>query len=218
MSRTSRPLALVLGCAVVIGASRDLSAAPILDQSFLGGHGSVSGEAPFAQTFTVGIEGRLSRVDLAVFGHADVTIDIRRTSLGVPLLSDERADQLGRAHVTPRPFPRGLVSVDMRPFNIAMMPGDVLAVVLRGDGVHNWLVAHDADATYPGGEAFVREGADWQTLDELFPTISQADFQFQTFVPEPASLSLLGLGVACLVAYRRHTHRCSLQKKTGVLQ
>jgi hypothetical protein len=52
------------------------SAATILDQSFLTGVGSVSGNVPFSQTFTVGVAGTLSSVEVRIFGVSDITVDI----------------------------------------------------------------------------------------------------------------------------------------------
>jgi hypothetical protein len=205
-------IALILGCVVADFASKPTYAVPILDQSFLGGVGSVSGGDDFSQTFTVGIAGTLSSVEVRIFGLTDVTIDIRpTTSLGVPLLSDDPADQLGRVTVTPPSLSFALVSADLSPFGIAVRPGDVLAIVLRSDGVQNWGIAHDGDATYAEGEAFLRRGTDWETFSQVFPTFSRVDFQFNTFVepiPEPSTLSLLGIGLCGLLAYGWRWHKC----------
>jgi PEP-CTERM motif len=194
-------IALMIVCNLA-GASRTVGADPvsILDQSFLGGLGGVSGNDPFSQTFTVGTRGTLSRVAVNIFGEADVTLDIRRTtSLGVPLLSDAPADQLGRVTISPPPFGLDLVNADLDPFNISVAPGELLAIVLRSPGIQNWGVAHNQDATYARGQAFLRLNGDWKTFGQAFPTIPRGDFQFQTFVqpiPEPSTLTLMGIGLA----------------------
>ena len=94
----------------------------------------------------MGLAGTLCRVDRAIFGDADVIVDIRGTVLGIPAASDELSDQLGRVDVTSPSLPLGLVSVDLRPFKIAVTPGDVLVIVLHGSGVHNWSIALSAMA------------------------------------------------------------------------
>jgi hypothetical protein len=205
MARKRLFVALMLGCVLAGPLIKPVHAAPILDQSFLGGVGSVSGHDDFSQTFTVGIAGTLSSVGVRIFGFTDVTIDLRpTTSLGVPLLSDDPAAQLGRVNVTPPSSSFALVSDDLSPFGISVRPGDMLAIVLRSSSIQNWGVALDGDATYAGGQAFIRQGTDWKTFSQVFPAFSQADFQFDTFVeriPEPSALTLLSVGLCGLLTY-----------------
>ena len=192
-------------CGVEAGlGSKPAYPAPILDQSFITGVGSVSGNAPFSQTFTVGIAGTLSSVEVSIFGVQDMTVDIRpTTSLGVPSVSDDPADQLGRVTVPTRPSFPFLVSVDLSPFEIAVRQGDVLAIVLQSDGVQNWRSAVDGDATYAGGEGFLKSGTEWKPAGQTFigSPFSSLDFDFQTFVapiPEPTTLLLFGTTAAGL--------------------
>jgi hypothetical protein len=213
MSKATRTLLRLILASVTVSASESIvTAAPILDQSFLGGTASVSGNDPFAQTFTVGVAGTLAQVDVRIFGEVDVRLDIRPTAFGVPLASDDPADQLARVTVSPPDFP-ALVSVNLRPFGIHVQPGDVLAIVLSSQGIQNWGLGLDADATYAGGEAFLKLGVDWETYDEVFPLTTQADFQFQTFVPEPGSTALFVLGVAGLLARRRRSRSLSSTRR-----
>jgi hypothetical protein len=212
-------LALLVVLPVLCGVVADLGskpayAAPILDQSFLTGVGSVSGDGPFSQTFTIGIAGTLSSVAVSIFGVKDMTVDIRpTTTLGVPLVSDDPADQLGRVTVPTRASFPFLVSVDVSPFGIAVRPGDVLAIVLQSDGVQNWRSAVDGAATYTGGEGFLKSGTEWKPAGQTFfgSPFSTLDFDFQTFVapiPEPTTLLLFGTTAAGLGLVRWRQRRC----------
>jgi hypothetical protein len=208
MSRTKHLLLGVLLGSGILTVGAPAAAAIIVDQSFLEGVASTSGNDPMAQTFTVGVGGRLVSVDIPIFGDVDVTVDIRRTALGVPLVSDALGDQLARVTLTPPAFP-DFVRVNLNPFRISVQPGDSLAIVLRSGDVHNWMLATGAAATYPGGEAFLRPGPVWERYEEVFPF--PGDFQFRTRVrvPEPATLSLWGVGVALLARRRRASPRRS---------
>src|SRR5687768_4294397 len=102
MESTRVFLALVLGCVLAGTLIQPVHAELLLDQSFLGGVGSTSGEADIAQTFTVGIAGTLSRVEVRILGSAAVTVEIRpTTSSGLPLLSNDSVDQLARVTLIP---------------------------------------------------------------------------------------------------------------------
>jgi len=200
--------AIAVVAMVGAGAALPSHAAPVLDQSFLGGSASVSGDVDFAQTFTVGVAGILSSVELEIFGSAntEVTIDVRgTTSLGVPSLSDNLADQLARATISAPGTQLPLTNINILSFEIAVHSGDVLALVLHGINVHNWLLGLGEDATYGGGQAFLREGPSWKTWGEVFHEPgTPADFHFQTFVapvPEPGTAAVLVIALGGLTAH-----------------
>jgi hypothetical protein len=84
-------LSLCLGLNAFANLHHDASAAPVLDQviDLFPGGGGYFGSLDRAQTFTVGLAGQLTRVDvmleIAGFGTPkDIFIDIRPTVNGIP--------------------------------------------------------------------------------------------------------------------------------------
>lgn len=195
---------LAVTCAAASCGQTLTRGSEVLDQSFVGLGGSVSGLEDFAQTFIVGMPGTLSSVEVELFGNSPVTLGLRRTtSTGYPTSSDVPSELLASVVLTPPDTRFDFVRADFLPFGISVHPGDVLALALRGTGVHNWKLSLDAEATYAGGEAFLRADSGWERFPDAFPSFWQADFHFRTYVvPEPSAGILLvigglGLGVGC---------------------
>lgn len=122
--------------AIALAAPGAASAAPLLDQqaelignpSALGGF---SNSLTRAQTFTVGIRGTLTTVELTVSGGATARFEIHPTTNGLPVLGSEA---LGSAEVTfdtPSLDPPIQVVLDFTSAGIEVEIGDVLAIVQR---------------------------------------------------------------------------------------
>ncbi len=205
------PLAVaLLTISVPTGAGH---AALILDQVFdPGPNPSVASGISLlqkAQTFTVGLAGTLAQVDVDI---------LRNGSPAGPLLFDVRATTAGGAPIESNattlaslsipaatvPTTRGFFSIDVSGFGVAVTPGEILAIVLRGTQVdvdYTWFGG--INNPYPAGDEYFRNPPGTWTL------VEGNDLGFKTFVtttPVPSAVVLFGVGVAALagVTWRRH--------------
>lgn len=193
----------------------------VIDQSYesYGGYGSVSTEWRHAQTFVVGLTGKLTRVEVALrpgeirdlTSTAEARLEIAPTSSHVPLAlpDDILASSIAGfpnsnferiSHLEPSfvhqffwvPFEFGPIDVTI---------GDELAIVLTPLVPHGYQWAKDFQGTYPDGDGFSGPATDlshprnWDRFDGLFRT-------YVVPVPEPSSLvmgPLIFIGFARLV-------------------
>ena len=208
---------------VAIGAfattANGLYAAPILDQSFLPGGGgrAIINSRPvdWAQTFTVGVGGVLDSVDVQIFRAstttADLLFDIRSTTAGVPNESNVATLASVAVPAAGVPTVATFFNIDVSSFNIAVSPGDVLAIALRSTTVtpadYSWRL-QSTGTTYGSGQAYFRI----PDVGITTWTVSNAnqDLGFRTFVettatvvPEPSSLALAASGLVCVFGLRR---------------
>jgi hypothetical protein len=178
-----------------------------------------------AQTFTAGQAGELNRVELPLTrGWGDVTeplrLDIRRTTTaGAPVEADSPV--LGSLVVQPSsmpvrntlggpPGPIQFLPLDLSGFDIAVAPGDVLAIVLQSDEVpslegdrgYYWEAVSRSIPNYPGGSTFLRDTIDGVTQFRPYPS---QEVSFRTFVtvPEPAAAGLLAVLFPLMMRRRR---------------
>ncbi|HEX4143778.1 MAG TPA: PEP-CTERM sorting domain-containing protein [Pirellulales bacterium] len=191
--RNSLVALLLTALAAVVPLSA--AKASVLDQSDIAGMAGVSADGSLAQTFTVGITGTLSSVELKMdlFGNSAECMIATTNAEGVPTNTI-----LGEAS-----YPSGNDAFGGQwiPFNfspgIPVHVGELLAIEVPSAGI-SW--GADAGATYAGGAEY------WYTFSEWGPGGSY-DMNFQTFVipaPEPSSLVLLVGGAAgLLLAARR---------------
>jgi hypothetical protein len=162
---------------------------PVLDQQHdfaATDEGTVRSDIDRAQTFTVGVTGTLSRVDLRVrrpdaSTTAPLLLDIRSTSAGGPV--EPNAPVLASVSIPASTIP--IVSLASTPFtsfdlsaaNLQVAAGDILAVVLRSANPYEWAISNSGG--YSAGSEFVRSPVtshqwDLGALDD--------DFAFRTFV------------------------------------
>ncbi len=216
-TRSGRPPLLVLGVSFLMTSAA--MATPILDQAYLPPNGNSSlavlgtgAEHDVAQTFTVGLTGQLTRIDVWLVSEGvpttDLVLDVRNTTSGIPDPNDMLI--LGSASMTATqigllPSP-AFVSFDLTSANIQVTAGETLAIVLQslatvGDS-YRWV--GDYPGGYSGGTAFRRDGGTGGLFViasdplPLPPPLTDLGFQAFVVVPEPSSLMLIGLGLAGL--------------------
>jgi hypothetical protein len=190
-------------------------AGPILDQFAippsppLNGFLAEDGQT-LAQTFTVGLRGRLSAIELdlaccldrdgIISFPADLMIEIRTTRPdGAPSEHVLAATAVNARDLSPGFFT--FERIPLASYGIDVLPGDVLAIVLSstapGLGLFNpYTWALETSGAYDRGDGYVRHTGDWS------PSI---DFGFKTYVPEPATTVLIGLALAALAGRQART-------------
>jgi len=196
------------------------ASAPILDQiadSPLNLTTMPFGSLDIAQTFTVGITGQLTRVDLKIgefgFGTPEVVhIDIRPTINGVPIEDDNSF--FAQTALLPSEMSGTSIftEIDFSSANIIVSIGDVLAIALRSDAppTHpegNTYVSPLTEG-YVGGDRFFRGTSSTGTSFPTWTTQSSPDLdlKFRTFVnpiPIPSAIWLFGSGLLGLIGIAR---------------
>lgn len=222
MSKSIRSIAAScsVGCLLVLSAPT--IAAPLLDQEFVPAVQNVAvaigqvGAVPTqnldaAQTFTVGMTGVLTGVEILVRrDNASITqplvLDIRTTTGGAPTEPNAGANILGSVSAAAATIPLAttFVSFDLTALGISVSTGDVLAITTRSAGenpAYLWTGSNTND--YLPGSAYRRL---FSTTWEV-PTFAN-DFAFRTYVDaspiaEPGMLALFGLGLAGIGIARR---------------
>jgi hypothetical protein len=215
--------ALLTSSAILLLAPAPSRAAAILDQSFDPGtpsafaavFGPTSGFGAIfqdvAQTFTVGVSGQLTQIDILMTTRGtppgDLILDVRSTTAGVP--NEDDGSVLGSIVVPAATLPpASFVSFDLSGAGIQLAAGDVVAFVLRSRdstlGDDYWIGGGDPGG-YAAGDAFLRQNGSpgtWQPWDGSTNVI---DLGFKTYmlVPEPGTGVLLALGLVGLAARSR---------------
>jgi hypothetical protein len=181
---------------------------PILDQSFVP---VPANPTPFlgidldtsgAQTFTVGITGILTEVDVFIQRNgpilSDLHLDVRPTINGVPTGNDLAALGSVTLPMAALGTTAAFVDFDFSSLGIHISQGDVLAIVLSGDA--QWF--GNFGDLYPGGASFFRFPPDDFSLSHD----GSVDVGFRTFVeptpvPEPYTLALISATIFTTICY-----------------
>ncbi|WP_435021877.1 PEP-CTERM sorting domain-containing protein [Tundrisphaera sp. TA3] len=170
-----------------------------------------------AQTFTVGVQGILARVDLQIAQSqgttGDLLFSIRTTAGGAPNPDEVQSLFQVTIPLSSVPFDNSgidpFTSIDISSAGIAVTPGQVLALSLSrtGPGTPPWVLWQTSAGSYSGGNIYTRSGTAgaWG----IPPELATLDTGFRTYVttaavPEPGSLALcvtaglMGLGAVRL--------------------
>ncbi|WP_027190972.1 PEP-CTERM sorting domain-containing protein [Fundidesulfovibrio putealis] len=196
-------LALIL--AIAFSFPQTSFAAVILDQSNLYSYSSVTGSSHFQQQITVGTAGILDHIDLYTSAG---TINIRI--------------KMGNAVQTSGPwlydqvlvFGVGTNTIDLSSLALSVNPGD--AFVLDWNGASGGAAEPNFGVSFSYQTPDYAGGDLWKIVGTTatFQGVGRygLDMRFQTFVqeqavpvatPEPATMALLGVGLAGLVMVRR---------------
>lgn len=220
--KSYRSVWLVLGLALAAGPST-LSAdvLPFVDQDnqVLPGdlspvRGAVSRTQVLAQTVTVGASGVIAGVDLQISKSPETTsapveLVLLRGVSTIESLDDPSLEvfrttiPIERLPILPRGVPRlppvALTYVDLIGANIAVQPGDRLAIVLSRDAVSSppWVLWDTAIDRYERGELFFTQGSTWMT--NAGRTLD-AGFRLW-LVPEPTACGATLFAICCVGSF-----------------
>ncbi len=175
---------------------------------------SVSRTTRSAQTFTVGLAGLLSQVDLQIVARVpseDLNVSVHSTNgnsigtiLGTVIIDSSLVPEVSASTYG------NFVSVDLSGLGIVVTPGEVLAVGLSyptsGTGGYSWW--NNFTPGYQGGDMYqATQVAGW-----AYNRFAGFDAGFRTYVdtgaagtvPEPCSFAIFALtGVAPVLSRRR---------------
>ncbi len=151
---------------------------------------SLTGDTIFAQSFTAGVAGQLTGVDVLAFDGtswyganpppvSDMTVQIWTFSGGAPTPTVLASSTVAGSNLLANPNGQ-FTHVDF-PSGVPVTPGQVLALTIWGVGVGCYLQL-GADAAYSGGQAFVRTHAGYPWAPYPNPGGQTADFLFRTYV------------------------------------
>lgn len=215
----------LLAAAILLSCTPENSAkaGPILDQSYTQQDGYY-GPGPFspqAQTFTVGITGLLTEVDLRIStaptpnpNPSPIIVEINSLLNGFPAAGSLAAVSVPYASL-PTGAPGDFVALDFTHQNLQVFAGEMLAITIRttDDGANlefgRTLDVGDMPVGgYDGGRAFTGEiGNVWFPLpqgDQGFPNSVAWNYDFKTFVspvPVPPTLPLFAVGSLIMVGW-----------------
>jgi hypothetical protein len=189
---------LLTALAVVVVPLRSAEAS-VLDQSDTVGISEYASSGTVGQTFTVGITGTLTSVELKMdpFGN----------SINAKIATTNASQMPTNTILGQSSYPSGnegfdqWISFNLSPA-ISVYAGEVLAIEVYMSGL-GW--DGDPNHTYAGGQAFMEynPGQDAWTANSFGD--SPVDLNFQTFVtpaPEPSSVALLGSALSLLACFR----------------
>jgi hypothetical protein len=172
-----------LGAAEVLDQQNDVTGSATADSTASGGQ-------ELAQTFTVGVDGTLSRIELQLSRPSFTTsgavmLNVYNTSGGQP------NESLGTASLpwdAVSPTGYGFQSFDVSSFEIPVQEGDVLAISIKAETLFFWRSTFNLDP-YAGGESMYRvlnsPPGPWTSFSPSH------DYGFQTYVDamDPTVLS-----------------------------
>jgi len=182
--------ALALSLAAAPGRAEPIADQVVDGEGTSGGQSFVDIEREFAQTFTVGVGGVLTRIDVQLQGFETNTGPLLYDVLplegdGSPVEDSAQALATGIVPFDAIPI-GGWDFVAIERLAIQVEPGDRLAIVLRvpaeSSDLTSWLVAPEA---YAGGSRFCRGvcSAEWNSLG--------TSFRFRTWVDPAIALDQL---------------------------
>ena len=147
-----------------------------------------------AQTFTVGISGRLVKVDVDISRDSqtasDLLFDLRPTSNGKPVEDNGLAFLQIRIPAQTVPLTRSLLSIDLSSYNLWVNSGDLLAFVVRADNnERTYSVYGSNNNPYPSGAHYTRDPGYGFTMWSNDPG---CDSGFRTYVDENTGGTISG--------------------------
>lgn len=209
-----------IAIALMLTATAPASAVVVLDQEYSPdpslppSGGAIVGQDirdtvfKMGQTFTVGLTGVLSAIEVRAFKDAaifeNLTLDLRTPNGSLPGLAGAT---LASAVLSAGDIPDSIasfISFDLSGADIAVTAGDFLSFVLSSPSDHrnpaSYIITNSgAEGGYDSGDGFLGRGPGGNTFS------ATNDLFFRTFVdvPEPTPLAVMALGVLALATRRR---------------
>jgi hypothetical protein len=181
--------------ALLLAAAVARAQGDVLDQSYvpaaLTNGLEVTSSQPVTQTFTVGITGQLTRIEIARIAQHRGTptqplqVDLVTTAAGVPTTTVLASITVQPASVSGSIGP---LQLDLRPFAVQVQQGQVLGIALSSNAVpgtqtYAWW-GEAPGGPYAGGQVFI----------QLTAALPAWDLAFQTWVAPQASATGYGAG------------------------
>ncbi len=219
----SQGSAVALAAALWTAGTGLANAIPVLDQSYVPSGNQVSGFGQgfeMAQTFTVGLSGALTQVDVQIFipfrgASEDLYWGLHRTTTGVPNETSVLDGFIAAASVGSNTASFSSIDLSAAPFMVTA--GDVLAISL-GKGSTTDTFQWTSGPSYSSGAAYGRSSSPaFPGFETWSPTRFTLDVGFRTFVdsafvapiPEPSTWLLIAASLPGLVLWRRKRGRMS---------